>query len=192
MQRRDLLIIGSSVLLASCAGDRSAILFDRTDGQRPRLADRVQHEPAPAFAAPPARPDASITVNDASGSVSGLLPDQARVSGPLQVHEDPALVLDQQSANHGEPATSEPLMKHQLSQGIDANTIAPASPEGGGTNGWAIAGFVSSFFIPILGIIFSAIGLGQIKRTGQKGRGLAIAGIVISILSILIYIAVLA
>ena len=48
-------------------------------------------------------------------------------------------------------------------------------------SGMAIAGFVLSFLIPILGIIFSAIGLSQCSN-GRKGRGLAIAGLVISIM----------
>ena len=53
------------------------------------------------------------------------------------------------------------------------------------TNGMAIAGFVLSFFCGILGLIFSAVGLSQIGKTGEGGKGLAIAGLVISILSIL-------
>ena len=48
------------------------------------------------------------------------------------------------------------------------------------TNGMAIAGFVCSFFFQILGLIFSIIGLCQIKNSGENGRGLAIAGIIIS------------
>jgi hypothetical protein len=56
----------------------------------------------------------------------------------------------------------------------------------------AIAGFVLSFFCSILGLIFSIIGLNQIKQRGQGGRGLAIAGIVISCVSIVIAIAVFA
>ena len=56
-------------------------------------------------------------------------------------------------------------------------------------NGFAIAGFVLSLvsfltswaMIPeILGLIFSCIGLNQIKQKGGKGRGLAIAGAIIS------------
>ena len=49
------------------------------------------------------------------------------------------------------------------------------------TNGFAIAGFVLSFFVPILGIIFSAIALKQISDRGEGGKGLAIAGLVLSI-----------
>lgn len=53
--------------------------------------------------------------------------------------------------------------------------------EGTSYSGMAIAGFVLSFFFPVLGIIFSAIGMGQTKNAAMKGRGLAIAGLVISI-----------
>jgi hypothetical protein len=49
------------------------------------------------------------------------------------------------------------------------------------TNGMAIAGFVLSIVFAPLGIIFSAIALGQIKKTGQRGYGFAIAGLVIGI-----------
>jgi Na+/H+-dicarboxylate symporter len=33
--------------------------------------------------------------------------------------------------------------------------------------------------IPIVGVVLGAVALNQIKRTGQQGRGLAIAGIAI-------------
>ncbi len=55
-----------------------------------------------------------------------------------------------------------------------------------GTNGFAVAslvcslfGWVCMFIGAFLGIIFGFVALSQIKRTGQNGRGLAIAGIVI-------------
>lgn len=47
-------------------------------------------------------------------------------------------------------------------------------------NGFAIAGFILSL-IPILGIIFSILGLNRAGKIGGKGRGLSIAGIVLSI-----------
>src|SRR3954454_19320869 len=56
-----------------------------------------------------------------------------------------------------------------------------AYPQASGTNGMAIAGFVCAFFCTPLGLIFSIIGLNQINQSGQGGKGLAIAGIVISI-----------
>ena len=51
----------------------------------------------------------------------------------------------------------------------------------------AITGFVTSFFCGVLGIVFSAIGLSQTgKDPNQGGRGLAIAGLIISIVSLVI------
>ncbi|HWK19955.1 MAG TPA: DUF4190 domain-containing protein [Microbacteriaceae bacterium] len=48
-------------------------------------------------------------------------------------------------------------------------------------NGLAIAGFVISLvpYLWWLGAIFSGIALGQIRRSGEQGRGLAIAGLII-------------
>jgi hypothetical protein len=68
-------------------------------------------------------------------------------------------------------------------------------------NALAVAGFVCSIvgvcplpaFIPsVLGIIFSAVGLSQIKKTGEEGRGLAIAGILIGAIWLAIAIVLLA
>ena len=73
-----------------------------------------------------------------------------------------------------------------------------------GTNGMAIAGMIMGilslvticcygFPFNLLGIIFSAIGLSQIKKSNprQSGKGMAIAGLICSILSFLIYAALL-
>ncbi len=78
--------------------------------------------------------------------------------------------------------------------------FAPSSPEFGQlaiatrTSGMAIAGFVLSFFCGLLGLIFSVIGLNECKASNGAvgGGGLATAGIVISIVSMLINIMVLA
>jgi Domain of unknown function (DUF4190) len=48
----------------------------------------------------------------------------------------------------------------------------------------AIAGFILGLLgiigiSAILGIVFGSVALGRIRRTGQSGRGLAIAGIVL-------------
>lgn len=50
------------------------------------------------------------------------------------------------------------------------------------TNGFAIAGFVCAFFFPLLGLIFSCIGLSRSKTMNGEGKGLSIAGLVISLL----------
>ena len=55
---------------------------------------------------------------------------------------------------------------------------ASASSE---ANGMAITGFVLSFLFPLLGLIFSIVGLNKAnQRPDRKGHGLALAGIIIS------------
>jgi hypothetical protein len=52
------------------------------------------------------------------------------------------------------------------------------------TNTLAIVGLILAFVFNIAGLIVSIIALNQIKRTGENGRGLALAGLIISIVSI--------
>jgi hypothetical protein len=65
-----------------------------------------------------------------------------------------------------------------------------AAPNGQKTNVLAIVSLVSSFFISIVGIITGHIALSQIKKTGEQGRGLAIAGLIIGYVGLVIGIIV--
>ena len=60
------------------------------------------------------------------------------------------------------------------------------------TNVFAIVSLATSFFVSILGIIFGILSLSQIAKTGEKGRALAIAGIVIGVVGMIFVGAVLA
>lgn len=60
-----------------------------------------------------------------------------------------------------------------------ALTQTTNASNGSSSNGMAIAGFILSFFIPLLGLIFSIIGLKRSKET-NNGKGLSTAGIIIS------------
>ena len=67
------------------------------------------------------------------------------------------------------------------------------------TNTLAIVALVLSFFVPLGGIICGHLALGQIKRTGEAGHGLALAGLIIGyvysaliVLFVIIYIAIIA
>lgn len=51
------------------------------------------------------------------------------------------------------------------------------------SNGFAIAAFICSFFIPLLGWIFGGIGISKANKMNGKGKGLAIAGIIIATIS---------
>lgn len=60
-----------------------------------------------------------------------------------------------------------------------------AAPQWGGqqaagTNGFAIASLVCAFFCSPLGLVFGFVARSQIRRTGQGGDGLALAGIILS------------
>ena len=60
-------------------------------------------------------------------------------------------------------------------------TQPPASAR---TNTLAIVAFVLSFFVQVAAVICGHIALAQIKRTGEQGRGLAIAALVIGYIGI--------
>ncbi|MDE7452925.1 MAG: DUF4190 domain-containing protein [Clostridia bacterium] len=70
--------------------------------------------------------------------------------------------------------------------------VAPAAPN----NGFAIAGLVCSFFsfAAVIGLILSIIGLRKAKTPeyNGKGKGLAIAGIVISCITLFYWIIIMA
>jgi len=65
------------------------------------------------------------------------------------------------------------------------------------TNKMAIIGFILGLIsivfswigiIPILGIIFSSIGISQTKKKGEKGKVLAIIGLTLSIIYFIVYL----
>jgi Domain of unknown function (DUF4190)/Septum formation len=59
---------------------------------------------------------------------------------------------------------------------------ATQTPPPSGTNGFAVASLIFGILGGILfGLIFGFVALGQIKKRNQKGRGMAIAGIVLSL-----------
>lgn len=51
----------------------------------------------------------------------------------------------------------------------------------------AIAGLVLAFFFPLVGLILSCLGLKQSKTMDDEGKGISIAGIVISSLGLVAY-----
>ncbi|SMH31222.1 protein of unknown function [Rathayibacter oskolensis] len=65
---------------------------------------------------------------------------------------------------------------------------APYTPATDRYNILAIIGFIASFFVSVVGIVLGFVALSQIKRTGEKGRGLAIAAIVIGFLAVIVSI----
>lgn len=52
----------------------------------------------------------------------------------------------------------------------------------------SIVGFVLAFlgWLAVVGLILEIVALGQIKRTGERGHGLAVAGIIIAVVMIVL------
>ena len=69
-------------------------------------------------------------------------------------------------------------------QPVTADRAVGITPTATGTNGMAIAALITGLTMAPLGIIFGHIALSQIKRTGQDGRGMAIAGLVLGYVSL--------
>jgi peptidyl-prolyl cis-trans isomerase B (cyclophilin B) len=53
-----------------------------------------------------------------------------------------------------------------------------------GYNTMSIVAFIVTFFVSVVGIILGFIALSQIKRTGEQGRGLALAAIIIGFVAL--------
>jgi peptidyl-prolyl cis-trans isomerase B (cyclophilin B) len=71
-----------------------------------------------------------------------------------------------------------------LTEATPAYSQAATGPK---TNVLAIVSLVISILgFNVIAIILGAIGLSQIKKTGEKGRGLAIAGIIIGAVSLVL------
>lgn len=56
----------------------------------------------------------------------------------------------------------------------------------GQTNTYALVSILTVMLSPILGIVFGHLGLSQIKRNGDAGRGLALTGVIIGYASIVL------
>ncbi|MBQ7368879.1 MAG: zinc-ribbon domain-containing protein [Clostridia bacterium] len=63
--------------------------------------------------------------------------------------------------------------------------VEEAKKEG---NGMALAGFICSFFVPLLGWIFGGIGLSRAKKREGKGKGFSIAALVIASVMFFVYL----
>jgi len=89
-------------------------------------------------------------------------------------------------------------LSNQDNNTIQNNNQQPSvqQTESSQTNKMALAGFITSIvgfivatiIIAPVATILSAIGLSQINKTGEKGKGLAIAGVIIGIVSIILVI----
>ena len=80
----------------------------------------------------------------------------------------------------------ESMIHEQPAYGQGPPAYAPGPQK---TNTMAILGLIFAFVFSPLGIVFSAIGLSQIKKRREGGRGLAVAGLVLSVVFLLLSLA---
>jgi hypothetical protein len=100
-----------------------------------------------------------------------------------------------------QPGTPPPPPPPASPSGYGAPNAAPAygqpapgygQPSGAKTNVLAIVSLIASisgfvilpFVGPIVGVICGHISLGQIKKTGEQGRGMALAGVILGYVGI--------
>jgi protein-disulfide isomerase len=77
-----------------------------------------------------------------------------------------------------QPASAQPASAQQFAAPLPGYPAAPR------TNTLSIVSLVTGFFCSIAAVITGHLALNQIKRTGETGRGLAIAGLVLGYLGI--------
>lgn len=82
----------------------------------------------------------------------------------------------QQPGQQGHPQQAAPQYRPQSAPAPTPSTATTL----GQTNTFALLAIVFAFIAPIAGIVFGHLGLGQIKRTGDAGRGIALTGLIIS------------
>jgi len=152
--------------------ERQATVSDNsTDGTTPEGATPPETPitpPPPAYGAPASYPGAPAQ------------PDYPAPAGQ-QPYTPPA--QPDYSAQGGYPAQpGYPAQGQQPAYGAPAPY--PQAPYGGyptgpKTNTMAILSLIFAFVFPILGIVFGHVALSQIKSTGEAGRGLAQAGLIL-------------
>ncbi|MBL3698649.1 DUF4190 domain-containing protein [Leucobacter luti] len=79
------------------------------------------------------------------------------------------------------PAQGAPAYAQQQPyRGAQSPAPAPVGTTLDKTNTFAFLSIILAFIAPIAGIVFGHMGLSQIKRTGDSGRGIALTGLIIS------------
>lgn len=123
-----------------------------------------QNSPAPQQ--PQDQPTESIPQNFQT------VPPQSEVPQPSQQQE------------YGQPAYAQNPYQQapQANQPYPPQGVYQAYPQPADQrwNNLCIVGFVLAFFIPLAGLILSIVAMVQINKSGERSKGMAVAGIIIS------------
>lgn len=104
----------------------------------------------------------------------------AVIEQPAPQAEPQVEVVSAQPAPQVVPVQEVPVQTAPVQQEVKKTEYVYIPPRK--SNTMAIVGFILSFFIPLVGLILSIIGLKQSKANNDESKGLAIGGIVIGAL----------
>ncbi len=168
-------------------------------GQPPAYAQpdpNAPHSPPPPGPVPPWNPPSSGYPPPAGYGPPGY-PDAAAYGGPSYPPPPPQFSQSYPPPGYGGPYAQPPDAGYGGPAGYPGyyDPYHPYRDRSHETNGLAIASLITSIvggllgiplsfalvgiLFPIVGVVLGSVALGQIKRTGQQGRGLAIAGIAV-------------
>jgi len=108
-------------------------------------------------------------------------PQQPYSGGPTG--QDP-YQQQQYSGGPSYPVTPGPAYAPQPAYQVQPVYAQPVIVASAPTNTMAVLSLVFAFVFTPLGVVFGHIARGQIKRTGEQGDGLALAGLIISYISL--------
>lgn len=106
-------------------------------------------------------------------------PDYGQQYGQQQYGQNAAQYPPTYDQQHGQQQQYPAQGYAQPAQGYPGYPAQPYPPAAQPTNTMAILSLIFAFVFSPLGIVFGFIGRNQIKRTGESGDGLAMAGIII-------------
>jgi hypothetical protein len=150
----------------------------------------------PTWGPPPGAPPGPPPASGGYGSSPEFGPPPGAPGGYGQPTEQPGYGAPGAPGGYG-PPSGPPTYGPPPGQPGYGSPVGPGgygSPDGKppktpGTDGFAIAGFITAFFCGLVSVVLCIVALSRIKRSGQGGKGLAIAGLVITALSVAVLVA---
>ena len=101
---------------------------------------------------------------------------------------DPNQPLDNQKPTGALPQSQASGQTPPAGPNAPSAATPAGAPQSQKTNTMSIVALISAFVIPLVAIILGHISLSQIKRTGEKGRGLALAGTILGYVFTALYV----
>lgn len=169
-----------------------------TDDKRPGTPDTPDTPDVPSAPQPPQAPEPPQVPEppqfpETPEQPTSVLPeqDQQTQAYPTQAYPTEAFPGQDQPTQMLPPQQDGPYQDGSQQHGAPGAPVPPGPPapgpyyDQGGypqqapMNALALVAFIGSFFVSLVGIICGHISLSQIKKSGERGRGFALAGTII-------------